>query len=274
MRGLLRFIIRRHAFFLFLILEIVSFSLLVQNNDRNHRIFLNSANEVSGFFLKNFRFVSDYFELKKVNQELMEENNHLRNRLQALSAETDYAITQVNDTAYDQHYFYITANVINNSISRAHNYMTLDKGANHGIKPEMAVVSKDGIVGVVRDVSPNYCTIISLLNRNLKISAKIKKNGYFGSLEWEGQDYRKVRLHDIPAHVEVGPGDTIITSGYSAIFPEGVAIGTVEEIDKNSGASFISLELRLSTDFKNLHYVYVIGNLMKQEQVSLEKELN
>lgn len=151
------------------------------------------------------------------------------------------------------------------------NYITLNKGSLQGIKPEMAVVTSQGVVGVVKSVSQNFSTAISLLNSRLKISAKIKKNNYFGSVSWDGMNYREARLFEIPIHVSIQPGDTIVTSGFSSIFPEGLMLGTIQEIEPSSGGNFHEVTILLSNDFKALSYVKIIGDLMKSERVELEK---
>jgi rod shape-determining protein MreC len=161
--------------------------------------------------------------------------------------------------------------VLNNSIFRQHNYITLDKGRSAGVKPEMGVISSEGIVGVVRGVSENFSSVISLLNSELSVSAKLKNSGYYGSFNWTGRDYRYGKLQDIPLHVDVSIGDTVITSGYSAIFPEGILVGFVEEYQEKGGR-FLELTVELSTDFKKLNNVYIVKNLLKEEQKELENE--
>ena len=136
----------------------------------------------------------------------------------------------------------------------------------------MAVVSPNGIVGVVNGVSKRFSTVMSLLNTDLHISAKIKKNNYFGSLSWDGKNYREAILYEIPHHVPVSKGDTIITSGFSTIYPEGVLIGTIKDFEVKGG-NFYEITVRLSTDFKNLTYVNLVSNLRKEEQIELEEQL-
>ena len=137
------------------------------------------------------------------------------------------------------------------------------------MKPGMAVVSSDGVVGVIFNVSRHYATVISLLNTRLNISAKFKKNDYFGALQWDGKSYQKAILNEIPHHVEINVGDSIITSGYSTIFPEGIQIGTVQDFVVKGG-NFYEISVILSTDFKKLRFVNVISNLKKKDQLDLE----
>jgi rod shape-determining protein MreC len=179
---------------------------------------------------------------------------------------------KLNDTIYHQQYEYMPVKVINNSINRQNNYLTISKGSIQGLQPEMAVISSYGIVGVIKKTSGNFSSVISVLNINFKVSAKIKKNGYFGSLSWDGKDYTIANLNEIPLHVDILRGDTVITSGYSAIFPEGVLIGTILSFDKKSGNNFYDIKVKLSTDYKNLSVVYAIKNLFKNEQLKLESQ--
>jgi rod shape-determining protein MreC len=202
---------------------------------------------------------------------LNRENARLKNLLAESFKETIDSSFIYNDSLYQQQYIYRTAKIINNSVNKQLNYITLNKGSLHGIEPEMAVVSVDGVVGVVKSVSNNYSTVISLLNNRLKVSAKFKKNDYFGSLSWDGVDYRKAKLYDIPFHVKVSVGDTIVTSSYSAVFPEGIVMGTVDEVIPSSGGNFQEIKVLLSNDFRSLSYVKVVGDLLKEERIILEE---
>ena len=176
---------------------------------------------------------------------------------------------KVNDSTGLQQYEYISARVINNSVTRVNNYITLDKGSMQGIRPEMAVMGSNGVVGIVKDVSEHFSTVISLLHSSTKISSKIKKNDYFGSTVWDGDSPQFARLLDIPSHAQVTVGDTIVTSSYSGIFTRDIFVGTVSELG-TTGESFKEIKLRLSTDFQKLSYVYVVRNLMKSERDTLE----
>jgi len=178
--------------------------------------------------------------------------------------------TGQSDTLHQQHYFYTSAKVINQTVNKQHNFLTLNKGSNVGIRPEMGVISADGVIGIVVNVSKKFSTVISLLNLDFRVSAKLAKNNYFGSLHWDGKDYRKVKLDEIPYHIDVNRGDTVITSGYSSIFPEGIVIGTVSNSEVKGG-NFYEIEVDLSVDFKSLAFVDVISNLHREEQKVLEE---
>jgi len=170
-------------------------------------------------------------------------------------------------------YTYIPAQVISNSVNKQYNFVTIDRGSNHGIKPEMAVISPRGVVGVVYSVSANYATVISLLNRDFMLSVKIRKNNYFGPLAWEGINPEIASLTEIPYHVNVQKGDTIVTSGYSTIFPEGLLVGVVSDFQIEK-SNFYRINVELSEKFRQLTYVYVINNLLSDEQINLEEQLS
>jgi rod shape-determining protein MreC len=170
-------------------------------------------------------------------------------------------------------YKFIPARVINNTVNKQYNYFTLNKGSRQGIMPDQGIIAENGVVGVINNVSDSYSTGISLLNKRLKISAKIKKNNYFGSISWEGPSYRYVQLNEIPPHVEVAYGDTIVTSGSSTYFPEGIMIGTVESCEIKGGDSFYTIRVKLAVDFKSITFVNVIQNYDKAEIMMLESRL-
>ncbi|MBA7716510.1 hypothetical protein ES703_125583 [subsurface metagenome] len=176
--------------------------------------------------------------------------------------------TSLTDRKFD----FIGARVINNSTNKQYNFITLNKGKRHGIQPGMAVICDNGIVGVVKESTENYSSVVSVLNREFFPNAMIKRNRYFGYIEWSGRRYDKVILKEIPVHVEVLSGDTIVTSGHSSIFPEGILIGTVEKFELAEGI-FYDITVDLSTDFKNLTNVLVAKNLIKEEQIQLEEEV-
>jgi rod shape-determining protein MreC len=270
MRNLINFIIKNHFVILFLIIESVSIALLVQYNNYQKTKVLNRATAFSGSLHKNFNSVTEYFNLRTRSEKLLKENTQLRNQLARYKNKPTIGSPK-NDSIYARsQYIYIPAKVVNNSINKQFNYITINKGKKDSVQGEMAVISSDGIVGITRGVSLHYATVISLLNRNLRISAKIKKNGYYGSLHWEGDDYRHVSLKDIPYHVAVEVGDTIVTSGYSAIFPPNILIGQVSDFEIEGG-NFYKIKVKLSTNYKNLSYIYVVWNKMKEERIELEE---
>lgn len=271
MKNLFHFIVRFHFTILFVVIEIFCLLLLVSYNNYQKTEFLNSSNVVTGSIYDRISSTTDYLALAKTNEQLNRENTKLKNILAESFKVSVDSSHLYNDSLYQQQYIYRTAKIINNSVNKQLNYITLNKGKVHGIKPEMAVITDNGVVGVVKSVSKNFSTAISLLNSRIRVSAKIKKNNYFGSLTWDGKNYKSARLYEIPFHVKIQVGDTIVTSGYSSIFPEGILLGTVQEVLPKSGGNFHDVLINLSNDFKGISYVKVIGDLMKKERLDLEK---
>ena len=271
MKEIIKLILKYHFTIIFILLEVLSFSLIVLHNNYQRTVFSGYTASFFGTISSVVTRVDDYFYLKVTNEKLVAENTELRNEIEKLkllnrisNADTLWAPT---DSA-DVDYVYKTAEMINSSFNKTKNYIVIDKGATEGIKPEMAVCSREGGVGIIEKVSNRYARVLPLINTNLRISAKIKKNGYYGSLQWDGDDYRYSYLNDIPFHVDTEVGDTIVTSGFSSIFPEGEMIGFVESVNKET-ANFLTIKVKLATDFKRISDVYIIANTRKEEQQAL-----
>jgi rod shape-determining protein MreC len=272
MRALFRLIVKYHFALTFLILQFVCFYLIVTYNKHHKAVFFSSSNYFVGELNEFVTGITDYFYLDDSNEQLVKENTHLRHLLKSSYKHNKISYIELHDTAYIQQYTYQPAKVIRNSVDKEHNFITIDRGSRHGIEPEMGVISPSGVVGIINKVSYNYSTAISVLNKNLKISAKVKKNNYFGTLNWKGADISTAMLEDIPHHVSLEEGDSIVTSGYSAIFPEGIYLGEISEFQLVEGNNFYDIEVDLSMDFNNLFYVYIVTNYMKEEQLELEKQ--
>ena len=279
MRNLIQFVYRFRAFLVFLILEGFSVFLLVRNNSYQNAAFYNSANTYVGKVLEMQRNITDYFRLVQINQALVQENAGLKETLyrkQAAVEDTLFgridSVLTVSDTLNQAvPYKFIGAKVINNSVRRVNNYFTLNVGKEDGIRPGMGVISPQGVAGRVKAVSANFATVTSLLHSQTLISAKLKSSGTFGSIKWdEGDDARTAGLYYIPLHVKVFKGDTVTTSGYNALFPEGVMIGRVLSVKKEADKSFFTIKVRLSVDFTKLSFVYVVRNERQAERDSLE----
>ena len=271
MRALFLLLWRNNFTLVFLILEFFSFYLLMQNNNFQNASMLNSANAAVGKTMEGVNYVKEYIQLKDNNLALAEENARLRNSLKEASYDNDTLKNTISDSINHQQYNYITAKVINNSVNRRNNYLTLSKGSLEGIKPEMGVICSDGIVGIVKQVSPHFCTVMSMLHKDSRISAKIKRNDFFGSLIWEGGSPFFASLKEIDKTVPVQKGDTIITTAYSSIYPAGIMIGRVTDSRVAAGSNFHDIEVHLSTQFQKLSHVYIINNILKGEQRTLEE---
>ncbi|MEG1378675.1 MAG: rod shape-determining protein MreC [Bacteroidales bacterium] len=271
MRNLIQFFIRQSAFFVFLFYGIISIVLLVRFNAYHQSVFFSSANEMVGDIYSVAGNVTSYFGLRDINQDLLERNGHLEKEIQILKEKLldDKNLLSSRDTTTK--YDFIMAQVINNSVTQVENYITLNKGRRDGIAPQMGVVDQNGIIGIVSLVSDNYSVVISLLNTKLRLSAKVKGSDYFGSLVWNTESAEYALLEELPRHVEFKEGDTIVTSGYSAAFPEGLPVGVIAGYSRQRNDNFYALKIRLSADFHRLNDVRVIINNEQQEQLGLEE---
>lgn len=258
MRSLFRLLIKNYPFLLFLALEVISVVFIINYNSFQRASFLNSSNAITASIYNSYSSVIQYFSLAGVNAELSEENARLQN---ALSNYQSMLIDSI-DIAHQQDtaFRYIPARVINNSVNRQQNYITLNKGRKDGIKPDQGIISPNGIVGIVTNVSESYAMGLSVLNPRWSVSAKLKKNGFYGSLSWNGEDYQRAQLNEIPFHINLQEGDTIVTSGYSSVFPDGILIGTIDSFERPEGENYYTISVLLSADFKSVTYVEVIEN--------------
>ena len=276
MRNLLNFLMKYNYWFLFLLLEVASFVLLFRFNRYQQSVYLTSANGVAGAIYGVAGSVSSYFHLKTVNADLLERNVWLERKVEVLEkafAEQgpDSVMLHSLENLVSAKYEVYRATVIKNSLNRVDNYLTLDKGSADSIRPEMGVVDANGVVGIVYKTSPHYSLVISLLNSKSNLSCKIAGSGYFGYLHWEGTDAQYAYLRDLPRHAEFSVGDTVVTSGYSAVFPEGVMVGTVDEMtDSHDGLSY-RVKVKLATDFGKVTQVCIISRAGQEEQKSLEE---
>lgn len=277
MRNLLNFFIKYSAWVLFLIYVVISCILLFSNNPYQHHIYLTSANKIASSLYGTTNNISTYFNLQDINEDLHKQNTVLELENIALKEqlrqyqERYYADTMTTPAVL-KHYDIHIAHVINNSISRPHNYITIDKGKNDSITTEMGVIDQNGVVGIVNLVSDNNARIISLLNPNFRLSCKVKGNNSFGSLVWDGKYYDEAVLEELPRHTIYNVGDTVITSGYSAVFPEGIPVGVVLAQSAEDDDNFFKLRIKLFTDFSRLSTVKVIRNNQKPELKSIENQ--
>jgi len=260
------------AFLLFFFLEILCIYFIVNFNDPQRLIYLSSINAVSGTYHNVSNSVEDYFNLDKVADDLAKENAELRDQLEQYKRNVIIEHDTLRQDSLRQAYHYVSASVIKNSINLPNNMITINKGARDSIKNHMGVITDKGVVGIVRKTGKKYSLVMSVLNRETIINAKIKNNGYFGPMVWEGEDSKTVRLKDIPVHAKVEIGDTIQTTGYSSIFPTDINIGVIDTTWKE-GSNSHTIFVRLFEDLANLQYVYVVNYLEKSEIEKLENDL-
>lgn len=277
MKNLLNFLIKYNYWFLFLFLEVISFVLLFRFNHYQGSVFFTSANQMVGKVYEVSGGISSYFHLKAVNEDLLDKNIVLEQQVEALKRrlyelQMDSAnVEQIGDSALTA-YRIIKAEVINNSLNRLDNYITLDKGSADGVKSEMGVVDGNGVVGIVYMTSPHYSVAISVLNSKSSINCKIKGSDYFGYLKWEGGNSQYAYVKDLPRHAKFALGDTVVTNGYSSVFPSGIMIGTVDDMsDSHDGLSYL-LRVKLATDFGKINEVRLISHQTYGEQKELERK--
>lgn len=271
MQQIFRFIEKYKYFLLFLFLEFFALFFTIQNHSYHKSKIINSANVITSVFYNRMSTVNDFFHLKKENQRLADENAYLKNTLGLQFFDLDSLTKENIDTVqYYQKFKYIVARVINNSYTKRNNFLTINQGIRHGVQPEMGVVNSKGIIGVTNNVSNHNASVISILNSISKINVKLKNNSHFGTLSWDGRDYRIVQLMDLPREAKVKVGDTITTGGKSTLFPEGIPVGTVEEFKMNNNV-FQYVNVELFNDMSSLSYVNVIINLEKEEIKQLEE---
>ncbi len=271
MQALLLFIQYYQNLILFLFLELICSLLIVYNNRYYNSLFNDSLNEYSSVVTSRSNNIWEYFNLKDINEELIEENARLNYMLTQRQRQLDKILLQSkNDTNINQVYDFIVSKVVNKSTYKAKNYITIDKGSDNDIEVGMGVITSSGLVGKIAKCSPHFSTVIPLLHTDISVSASVKRNQVIGSIKWEGRDTRYVKMLHVPSHLNIAVGDTILTSGYNAVFPPNILIGTVEKVGLKQDETFYDIDVKLSTNFDNLSYVYVIKNLLKTEQDSLE----
>ncbi|WP_136668555.1 rod shape-determining protein MreC [Flavobacterium sp. H122] len=270
MQQIINFIIKNSTRLLFLLLLATSLTLTIQSHSYHRSQMVNSANAVTGTVYEEVNEVQTYFSLRDENDKLAKENAYLR---KLLFNKKDSTSTLPKDSVkgYDK-LEVIQSKVINNSYNKTENYLTINSGAIKGLRPDMGVVSSEGIVGVVEKISPRYATVISVLNIKSKINAKVKRTNHFGSLIWKAKNAGYVQLVEIPRLASVKKGDTIVTGGRSTIFPENIPVGIIDRIYTDTETNYYTLDVRLFTDMTNLNHVYVIKNKEAAEINQLEAE--
>lgn len=269
MQQIVNFLIRNKNNILFLMLLTVALFLTIQSHSYQRSKFISSANLLTGGIYSWTSNINSYFNLEEYNRRLLEENERLRTLL-AGSQDTLINKQYLDTSSYDGDYIFRASEVINNNYSKINNYLTIKKGSRSGIERDMGVVTSKGIVGIVENVSPNYATVISILNSNSRINAQLKNSDHFGTLIWGGDDPNVVQLIDVPAIAPVREGDTIITGGRSLIFPKGLPIGTIRDFELDQSNSYYTIDIRLFNDMTNIGYVYIIENTAQEEIRELE----
>lgn len=281
MSGLLQLFIRNGGFVTLVVLEALCFYLIVQFNERQRAIYGHTAMLFNQALAARRAYVDRYVgaadSLESLNFQLFQLQTELDNARQVRVFERDtfelVHIDSLRGRVAIPQFKYIGAEVVNNSVSSRSNWLTINRGTKHGVKPNMGVLARDGLVGIVRYVGEDFSIVMSVLHRQSRISASLKRQGFFGSLIWEGGDPTVLTLTDIPKHVQVEIGDTVVTSGYSSMFPRGVMVGKVIKDSIPSGSNFYSISVKTSNDIARTDYVRVVENLYQAQLDSLQRKV-
>lgn len=270
MQHIISFIINNKYFLLFLFLEIIAISLTIQSHSYHRSKFINSSNAITGSVYNSYNSFSNYLSLKDYNEQLFEENTKLKNLLSD-SIKDQTISTRIDSLTFNSKYRYLSARIINNQYHKLNNRLTINKGGNDGVTAELAVISSKGIIGITTNVSSNYSVVMPITNKNTRINVKLLNNHHFGTISWDGANYNVAQFEDLPRQANIKIGDTIITGGKSAIFPEGILIGTIKDFNISNN-SYETINVQLFNDMSAVYYVNIITNLDKKEINTLENE--
>ena len=270
MNELFSFLIKHSKWFVFTFLVVISCMLLFKDDPYRQHVYITSAGRLASTAYKGANNVTSYFNLHDINEDLNRRNAELQAQIVQMQERIDimqeagFTDTLVLEDNV-RHFDFIVAHVINNSISRPFNYLTINKGSRDGIRPELGVIDQNGVVGIVSNVGQGSARVISLLNPHFRLSCKIKRSDYFGSLVWDGQSPDEALLEELPRHTVFNIGDTIVTSGYSAVFPAGLPVAVVLDDNTDKNQNFFSLRVKLLADFTTLGNVQVVVNSQADE---------
>jgi rod shape-determining protein MreC len=274
MQQIINFLIRNKNFLLFGFLLLLSLTFTIQSHSYHRSKFVNSANWLTGGVYGSIGGARDYFKLKTYNKQLLEENARLRQLLSPedalFSAIDTMALARINSIDTTHQYSYIPAKVINNNYAKTDNFITLLAGSRDNLQRDMGVITSKGIVGIIDKASSKYSTVLSILNTNFTTNAKLRKSQHFGTVQWDGKDPNIIQIIDMQQQAPVVIGDTIETSGKSAIFPKGIPIGTIQSFELDVSKNFYTLSVHLINDMTSLGHVYVIKNTDREEIIQLE----
>ena len=272
MQSLLKFIQRYSNFLVFLNLEVVAFLFLTSYNEYPQSSIFSTANQIVAFNYQIGENISSYFHLKATNEALEDENVALRNQITVLQNLLEDSVEHSTYTYSHLDYTYLPAKVIQLTTNKHSNYLTINKGRRDSVYQGMGVRNAEGVVGIVSTVGEKFSIVIPIINTNSHISCKFTKNGYYGTIEWDGVNCKYAQLVDVASHLSVEQGDTIVTSGLSPVFPADIPIALVEKAELKEGASYYTIQVRLNTDFRKIEYVQLIRNQSYKELKELTNE--
>ena len=287
MQKIIDFIIRKKDLLVFFVLFSISLGLIFNTNSLHKSKFILFSSDIVNYTNENVKYFWSYLDLEKTNKSLIEENSYLKNQLEKNVKLNDL------DSIVNPIFQYQTARVISNNLSSLKNQLIINKGLKNGLKNDMGLINSKGIIGIINKTSQNYSSAMSILNIDIRINAKTKRTGHFGTLQWNGYDVKHLLLNDISENADIRIGDSIITGGMSLIFPEGINIGVVSEIIKQEKfddtimkfnadnqfkianiklrENYLNIEVKLHTDMNNLNNVYVIESLNREEFKNINK---
>lgn len=288
MLNLLNFLWKNYAFFLFILLEIIGISMVVSNGHQS-AVFAYSSNQIGGRAFNSWTSIVQYFKLQKANEQLVLENARLRNQLKSSFIDRDEIVFDsiiIPDSLTPQDsirlqkldslppaFDFIAAKVISNTTHKQKNYLMLNKGRNQGVKENMGVIGPNGAVGIVHSISNDFCTVIPIININSRLSAKLKYNNELATLDWDGKDDNFAQLKSIETYIPIHVGDSIVTSGFSHIFPEGILLGKIQDYHQIEGDNNYAISVKLSTEFSNLQFVSIARNKHYEELQMLKAKM-
>lgn len=273
MRKLISFLVRYFTVITLLLLQAAAFVLIYKALPYQRSTLYSVNAEWSGRALKAYNSIEDYLNLARINKNLAAENAALRSANKEAYFSLIALKNNVVDTLYDRQYTYTEARVINNSYQKQNNYITLNRGLAHGIKPGQAVISPKGVIGIIKDASKHYSTVIPIIHSKSLVSVKFKNTPFFGPLSWNGKNHRQAQMHDVPREAPIQIGDTIVSSTRSHAYPPGLLVGIVESFKQNPEDLSYEISVQLTVDFASIDFVYVVENLLISELETLEQEL-
>ncbi len=273
MRNLFQFLFRHFQYILFFLLEIFSGVLIVKESSFHQSAYINSSNQFIGNILEKQHAIKSFIYLRKENDSLAAENARLRGEqpYSLIASRDSFRIT--TDSNKRPAFKYIAAQVMNNEVNKINNYIVLNKGLKNGVRKNMGVVCDKGVVGIVKDVSDDFCVVISLLNSKSKVGVRIKEGNYVSML-WEGYDATTTSIYDLPKHIKIKKNDTVFTSGESWFYPPNLMVGTVKDFELKNGKNFYDIKVKLSNDFYALNNVYIVQSLLRAQTDTLLSKIH
>lgn len=273
MRNIIHLLYKYNAVLVFIVLQVVCFALIFTYSSFHRSSYFNSSLTVVGWMKDLTHDINEPFKAMEENDQLREENALLNDKLPENYYRLEKNAVVINDTMYQQQFTYLPSQVIDNSYDRTQNYMLIDIGYDKGVKADMGVIGPNGIVGFVKDAGPKYSLVIPVINPNFHTAVKLKKNNYFGMIDWSGGDPRVAIINGLTKTAPVEIGDTVVTKGANGRFPEGLLVGVVKRAEEVAGRNDYDMEIELSTNFLNLHHAYVIVNKFKDEYMSIRDSI-